>query len=152
MPFQVLNNRIAIRPLRDPDVTSGGIIIPSMAKERVDQGIIKFIGPSVEDESLTIGKHVLFSAYDGTLILDEEEGELIIMPETAIKAILNISDVFVPGVYLKSTDGEYFETTYHALIEFAAMAMRESGVLHSIDTRGRNKAEHERRLYGKKDE
>jgi chaperonin GroES len=150
--YKILGDKVAVRPLRDPNKTAGGIIIPDVAKERVDQGIIKYIGPKVEDETIAIGAHVLFSGYDGTLIVDEEEGELIILETKSLKAILNLDAAFVSGVYLKSADGEYFETDWHTLVEFAVMAMRESGVLHQLDTRGRNKMETERRIYGKKDE
>jgi co-chaperonin GroES (HSP10) len=144
--LKALRNNVGIMPLRDPDRSKGGIWIPDSAQERIVQGIIKMIGPNVEDETLQIGQHVIFSAYDGTIIFDEEEGEVIMMPETAIKSILHVDDPFVPGVYLQTPEGEYFETTYSVLLEFARIAMREAGTLHKIDMRGRNKSEFDRRM------
>ncbi len=125
----VLGNKVAIKPLYDPDVSPGGIIIPEQAKERCDQGIVKALGPRVSETSpeLRLSMHVLFSGYDGTLIELEDEGIFLIMPVDFIRCIIyapNIGDI--PGLYFKDRDGEYWTATYEQAQELTAQAIESS--------------------------
>ncbi len=83
--MQMLDDKVAIRTLSDPDKI-GLIIIPETAKRRSDQGVIIYRGPNVED--LKVGDHVLFPAYSGTKVVVAEEGHFLIMPEEEIVAVL----------------------------------------------------------------
>lgn len=96
----LLRNEVAVSPRYDPDVSPGGIIIPSQAKERCDQGVVKYLGPKTE--FLLPGDHVLFSGYDGTLARVDGEEVLIILPETKIVCILNPPSHDIHGLYFKS--------------------------------------------------
>lgn len=89
MPLKMLDDKVAIAPLPDPDETSGGIIIPEIAKQRIDQGIVIYKGPKVRD--LKIGQHVFFSGYAGSKISIENEGVFFIMREQAVGAVLDES-------------------------------------------------------------
>lgn len=83
--LQMLKDRVAIRPLSDPDKI-GSIIIPETAKKRSDQGVVIYRGPDVKE--LKVGDHVLFPAYSGTKINVVDEGVYIVMPEEEISAVL----------------------------------------------------------------
>jgi len=124
----VLDNKVAVKPLYDPDVI-GHIIIPDQAKERCDQGIVKAIGSRVKEiaPELKPGLHVLFSGYDGTLIELEDEGIFLVMPVEFIRAIIlppNIGDI--PGLYFKYRDGEYWSATYEQAQDLIARAVESS--------------------------
>lgn len=93
-------NKVAVTPINDPDVSKGGIIIPDIAKERCDQGIVKYCGPDCVDTK--VGQYVLFSGYTGTLVHVEGEGRIIIMPEDFIVAeLVEPANVDVPGLYFR---------------------------------------------------
>lgn len=121
---RVPGSNVAITPIFDPDVSPGGLYIPEMAKERCDQGIVKYCGPLVK--WISEGDYVLFSGYSGTLLQVEDEGKLIIIPERFIIAKLEAESIDVPGVYFRSPDGVYFTATYEMVVELVAEAFKES--------------------------
>lgn len=92
MAIEVLEDKLAIIPLADPDMI-GSIYIPDKAKQRIDQGIVKYKGPKVKE--VFVGAHVLFSGYSGDKIAVEDEGELYIMQEEDIICILNDEEATV---------------------------------------------------------
>ena len=110
----------------DPDKTvSGLLVIPEIAKERCDQGIVKYVGPEVK--WLKPGDHVLFSGYTGTLVSLEGEGLLIILPENFVSAIIYSPDFDVPGLYFRdSENNEYFTATYEMAVELLARALERT--------------------------
>lgn len=94
-------DKVAVTPINDPDVSKGGIIIPDIAKERCDQGIVKYTGPDCK--STKVGMYVLFSGYTGSLVHVEGEGRIIIMPEDFIVAELcEPANVDIPGLHFRS--------------------------------------------------
>ena len=126
--ISVLDNKVAVKPLYDPDVI-GHIIIPDQAKERCDQGIVKAIGARVKEicPELELGMHILFSGYDGSLIELEDEGLFLVMPVEFVRAIIfppNIGDI--PGLYFKDKDGETWTATYEQAQELIARAVESS--------------------------
>jgi co-chaperonin GroES (HSP10) len=94
--------KIAMTPLFDPMTTKGGLFVPDQARERCDQGIVKYIAP--DEENFKIGDYVLFSAYDGTLV--EIDGELLILmkSETLVCKIAppQYLNTVIRGLYFKS--------------------------------------------------
>lgn len=123
--IRLTRNKVAVEPVFDPDTTKGGIFIPDIAKERCDQGIVKYTGP--ECKFLVPGDYVLFSGYTGTLVHLEGEGLLIIFPEEfAVCIIYPPGETVVPGVYLKSKSKEYFEATWESLTTLMADAIKNS--------------------------
>lgn len=110
-----------IQAVFDPDRTPGGLWIPDVAKERCDQGIVKYIGPAVKD--LKIGDYVLFGGYDGTTIRLEDEGVLILMRESAVKCVIEMEPTMVEGLYYKTKDGEFFEATTESALRLIADTM-----------------------------
>lgn len=106
--LQLLDDKVAIRPLSDPDKI-GLIIIPEMAKRRSDQGVIIYRGPNVKE--LKVGDHVLFPAYSGSRIVVEDEGHFLIMPEEEIVAILGEGE----KVFTLIQVGEKIERAWESL-------------------------------------
>src|SRR5215203_7059395 len=140
--IQLYRNRVAITPIFDRDTSaSGRIIIPEEARDRCDQGIVKYIGPEVRD--LKIGDYVLFSGYSGDMVRLEDEGKLIIMPETQVQCVLlEPPTIEVPGLYHRdASSGEYFPATSEQAFELIAEAYTHSG--HAYQVHGPRRNEYE---------
>lgn len=123
--IRVPKNKIAVAPIQDPDTTaSGRIIIPDVAKQREDQGIVKYVGEDVKE--ICIGDYVLFSGYTGTSVYIEDEGHLIIMPEDFVVCRIDPPDTEVRGMYFRGVNGDYFPATYEMTMELIAQAFKDS--------------------------
>ncbi len=80
-----MGDRVVIRPIDEPGISAGGIILPDTAKERPQEGEVLAAGPGrvlnsgkrVEME-LKPGDKVIYSKYAGTEVSVEDE-ELLIM-------------------------------------------------------------------------
>lgn len=118
--IKVLGSLVAMRPIFPSDMI-GSLYVPDIAKDRANQGIVKYIGPKVME--LKPGDHVLFSGYSGSYIQLEGEGLLITMPERYISAIIHPPETEVPGLYFQSTDGLYFQATYEMAMELIGQAV-----------------------------
>jgi hypothetical protein len=124
-------NNVAIIPIRDADKI-GSLYIPDTAKERVDQGIIKYLGPDCKFAQ--IGSYVTFSGYNGTLfdIADPEHPDrpsetLIIMSEDFLNCeLVDMPSTDVPGLFFRDKDGEYFPATYEQAVWLCARAMQDA--------------------------
>jgi chaperonin GroES len=84
-----LHDRVIVKPVEQPALSAGGIIIPDTAMEKPQRGLIVAAGPGKKDEPVTLkaGDLVLFGKYSGTEIKVNGE-ELLIMRESDILAIL----------------------------------------------------------------
>lgn len=133
-----IQDKVYIAPISDADTSAGGIVIPDQAKERIDQGIVKYVGPDVQD--IKPGDYVIFPNYSGTLIyIEDEEDLLIIMREDDITATLvepiNIS---IPGLYTKTLErvedskgmrvviDRYFPVDYTTAIRYITDAIKNA--------------------------
>lgn len=121
--FKVIKNRVVVIPLQDPE-RHGLIWIPDIGRKRIDQGIVKYIGPDVKD--VRPGDLVLFSGYSGQLVrikssVDDKSQEVIILEEDFIVGILefNKQSRQVNGLYLKDEEG-YFPAPLDVAIQFIA--------------------------------
>lgn len=129
--LRLTGTNIGIIPIHDAEMI-GHIIVPDMAKERVDQGIVKYVGPDCKYAK--VGAFVTFSGYSGTRISitdperPNEPGEnLIILNEDFLHAeILDLPSTDVPGLYFCDTDGEYFNATYEMAMYLIARALSEA--------------------------
>ena len=82
-----LGSRALVRPVLENDITTGGIIIPDVAKNRPEMGVVVAVGPGREVRrgdivefmplNLSVGDLVLFSRYTGIDI--EFNGEPMIV-------------------------------------------------------------------------
>ncbi len=88
-----LANRIALRPIKEPEQTRGGLHIPALAKDTPQQGEVVAVGPGryVKGEripmELTVGQTVLFGKYDGTEVTVDNE-KYVIIEETEVLAVI----------------------------------------------------------------
>jgi co-chaperonin GroES (HSP10) len=122
---RIPNDMVAIQPLYDSDYYSkdSRIYRPDSAKERCDQGIVKYIGRNVPKEDILPGDHVFFKGWTGVLVSLEGEGDLIFMPYDYIDFKLeNVPTTEVHGLYFRDNEGEYFPATY----EMAVVLMRDA--------------------------
>lgn len=134
-------NKVAIIPLFDPDKSPGGIWIPEQAKERCDQGVVKYCGPKCE--IVAPGDYVLFPGYSGQNLRIEDEGVLIIMRETDVIAKIegtDVNDLEIPGLYFKGADGVYFGATQEFATDLIAKALQDAPWRQSMKTK--NMLEH----------
>lgn len=127
--LEMPGKKVAIIPFFDPDTTASGLLfVPDQAKERSDQGMVKYVGPQCE--YLQEGDVVIFPGYDGKNLEFEDEGILIIIDEDKVVARMEgetIEATEVPGIYFKGTDGTYFQCTYEFAMAFISKALNNSG-------------------------
>ena len=123
--LDLMENKVAITPLGDPDESPGGIIIPDIAKDRFDQGVVRYVGPDVK--WLKVGDYVVFSGYAGRYIFIEGEGDMVIMREDFVEArIQEFANTDIPGLYLKDPDGHHYPAPYEAVMILVTQALGET--------------------------
>ena len=127
--------KIACVPIFDSNDTGikgydgSTIILLDQYRERVDQGIVKYVGDGVTVErfGFNIGDLVIFSGYTGELVNIEGEGLFILLPARFVVATVSRQPTEVPGVFFQDADSlEYFPATYEKVIDLAAKAIEES--------------------------
>lgn len=130
--IQPVKDLIYLTPIFDRKRSRGGIIVPDVAQDRCDQGIVKYVGPDVIE--LKIGDYCLFPNYTGTIMHVEDEGHIIIMQEDAITAVLSgkIEETNVPGLYFKDEDNQYWTATYEMIFTLVSDACESSDWYKSI--------------------
>lgn len=85
--IRLLADDVAVLPLEDSNTTPSGLYLADQVKQRIDQGIVRYVGRNVTD--VKVGDHVIFGGYDGEKVAIADEGVFIILPEPYIKAILD---------------------------------------------------------------
>lgn len=134
--IKLKRKQIALEPIYDSDYHNAStklIKIPDSAKERCDQGIIKYIGKDC-DPMFEVGKIALFSGYSGTTIgIDGEI--LIVIHSDFLKCQVDIEHMEVPGLFFRSVKDksaiadhnryEYFPATYEDAVRLLAKAYNE---------------------------
>ncbi|HEC63930.1 MAG TPA: hypothetical protein ENI23_01405, partial [bacterium] len=110
---------------------SGNIEFLDEYKERVDQGIVKYVGSGVtrEKNGFGIGDMVIFSGYSGELVSIEGEGLFIILPARFVVAQIITEPTQIDGLFFQDTEGNYWPATYESAIEIIAKALAETSVL-----------------------
>jgi co-chaperonin GroES (HSP10) len=138
MPLRVFKKRVAVIPIADPEKI-GRFWIPDIARERTDQGIVKYVSPDC-DPAIKVGSYVIFSGYSGTAFkLESEDGKtverVILLPERHIFAIVeDYGDVDVSGLYFRDREGQYWTATYDMALELIAQALYEGSKQLKITT------------------
>jgi chaperonin GroES len=111
----LLKDQIAISGIGDPDKTKSGLYIPDVARERTDQGVVRYIGPDVKD--IQVGDYVVFSGWTGTALHIEGEGLIILMPEDQVVCKVHQMNTPISGLYHMSKDGGFFPATYESSMD-----------------------------------
>ena len=142
-------NRVACIPIFDSSDTgisgtekgSGTITLLESSRERVDQGIVKYVGAGVtrEKNGFGIGDMVIFSGYSGELVSIEGEGLFIILPARFVVAQIITKPTEVSGLFFRSVSStstkfvpeeyKYFPATYEKAMELIAKALEETSVI-----------------------
>ena len=110
---------------------SGNIELLDEYRERIDQGIVKYVGSGVtrEKNGFGIGDMVIFSGYSGELVSIEGEGLFIILPARFVVAQIITEPTQIDGLFFQDTEGNYWPATYESAIEIIAKALEETSVL-----------------------
>lgn len=93
-PIQPLGDRVVVTPLTATERMSGGVIIPDVAQEKPQQGIVVALGPEVglklrsasarcstmimPDERLSVGDRVLYGKYAGSEVTIDDVPYLVL--------------------------------------------------------------------------
>ena len=90
-----LDDRVVVEPVEADEVTSGGIVLPSSAKEKPQRGTVVAVGPgklldsgSRGELSVAVGDEVIYGKYGGTDI-EVDGDEVKILRESDILAKVN---------------------------------------------------------------
>lgn len=94
MKVEPLGDKLVIKRLAAEETTAGGIVLPSAAQEKPQQGRVLSVGDgrlladgTRSKPQLAEGDRVFFASYAGTEISVDDE-ELLIMSEDEILAVL----------------------------------------------------------------
>ncbi len=132
--LRLLRGKIACVPIFDTADTGikghdgTNIVLLDKYRERVDQGIVKYVGKDVTVDrfGFGIGDHVIFSGYTGELVSIEGEGLFILLPARFVTCTVNPEPTEVPGLFFEDADGEYFPATYEMSVPLLAKAIEQA--------------------------
>ena len=95
MKIRPLHDRVIVRRQEEEQTTAGGILLPGSAQEKPNQGEVVAVGSGRVLDSgetravdVTVGDTVVFGKYAGSDTIEIDGEELVILSETAIKAVL----------------------------------------------------------------
>ena len=96
MNFRPLYDRVVIRRQDEEEKTAGGIVLPSNAQEKPNQGEVLAVGDgAIKDDgsqrplAVKVGDRVVFGQYAGSnTVRNDKDEELIIMREDEIYAVI----------------------------------------------------------------
>ena len=95
MKLQPLADRVIIKPLKAEEKTKGGIVLPDTAKEKPQEGEVVAVGKGkildnghVQAPDVKVGDRVLYGKYSGTEIKANDGGDLLIVREEELLAVL----------------------------------------------------------------
>lgn len=94
--LQPLNDRVLLERDDREEMTSGGIMLPDSAKEKVNRGRVMAVGPGKLDNNgrrievgVKVGDHVLFGKFAGDEInLGDEERDHVLVRADDILAVI----------------------------------------------------------------
>jgi co-chaperonin GroES (HSP10) len=104
------------------------IVLLDKYRERVDQGIVKYIGKGVTVDrfGFGIGDHVIFSGYTGELVSVEGDGLYILLPARFVSCTVQTEPTEVPGLFFEDEAGEFFPATYEMAVPLLAKAIEQA--------------------------
>ena len=94
MKLVPLGDRVVIKALVAEETTKSGIVLPGQAKEKPQQAEVIAVGPGgvVDGKEVVMqvkpGDKVIYSKYSGTEVKLDEDGNLIIVKQSDILAII----------------------------------------------------------------
>lgn len=124
MAIEVLDDRIAILPMGDPEKI-GSIIVPEIAKGRAVQGVVAFTGKKCH--TLKRGMHVFFPAYNGQVAIIEDK-RYIIMYEKDVTCVIKRQVETIPGLYFRTPEGTFEEASLDYVLEMLLIEHSENDI------------------------
>lgn len=79
MKIRPMNGRVVVRPLKGPEKTKGGIVIPDTAKEKPREGEVIAVAEDATEE-VAVGDRVIYKEYGGAEV--KVENERLLLMET----------------------------------------------------------------------
>lgn len=78
--IKMIHDNVLVLPFEVEDITKGGIIIPSSAKEKPTKGKIISVGNGIKDEPMELKPNdiVLYGKYSGNEVKIENEDYVIL--------------------------------------------------------------------------
>jgi chaperonin GroES len=81
-----LADRVLVRPIKEDEVTAGGVILPQNAQEKPKRGTVVAVGPGLPDlqggprQPIPVkeGQTVMFSQYGGVDLKIDDEPHLLL--------------------------------------------------------------------------
>jgi chaperonin GroES len=116
--IQPLADRVVVRPVAAAEQSKGGIIIPDVAKEKPQEGLVVAVGPGRVDGGVLVpcrckvGDRVLHGHFSGVEVTLDEVPHLILR-ETDVLAIL-ITQHSQVHLHCSRCTGEYIGSTQYA--------------------------------------
>src|ERR1700716_2287869 len=95
MNLQPLGDRLIVEVLDEEETTFSGIVLPDMAKEKLQRGRVLAVGPGPRDDD---GKHIPMDVDEGDEIVFSKYGGTEIKVGTDEYLILRESDVLAKVV------------------------------------------------------
>jgi chaperonin GroES len=85
-----LEDKVVVRPIKDDEVTSSGLVLAKIGEEKPSEGIVEAVGPGIVfpngtklNMDLKVGDKVVYSKYGGT-----EYKDVILLPYKDILVVL----------------------------------------------------------------
>ena len=95
MNIRPLHDRVLVRRQEEEETSAGGIVLPSSAQEKPNQGEVVAVGKGrildngdIREIDVKIGDVVIFGKYAGSDTVEYKGEELIILSESDIKAVI----------------------------------------------------------------
>ena len=90
MSLKPLFDRVVIRNMETEEVTKGGILLTSAAKEKPQMAEVLAVGPGAKDVEMVVkvGDKVVYSKYAGTEVKGDGEDVYVIVKQSDILAIV----------------------------------------------------------------
>lgn len=95
MPLQPIGDRIIVRRENPEEKTAGGILLPDTAKNKPQRGTVIAVGPGKVNKdgsraamTLKVGDKVIFTSWAGDAYENPKEGELLVMHEGDVLAVI----------------------------------------------------------------
>ena len=90
MKIQPLGDRVLVEPLKEGEVSKGGIIIPDTAKEKPQEGKVIAVGTGKLDDN---GKVIPFNVKKGDRVLMPKYGGTEIKMDNKVYQIMREEDI-----------------------------------------------------------
>lgn len=93
--LRVLNDNVLVKPYKEETKSTGGIIVSLDEKKKESRGTVVGVGSKVS-ELIKIKDEVIYAKYAGTELTTPDGIEYIVVKESDILAVINLSEYTAP--------------------------------------------------------